>query len=828
MAIYKQINFDRVYAGNIPDSQHLVNWFASYGSISSTTSANSIAYGLYSADAFNECKQIGNIATTLSRYPDDNTKPRFDFKRVHRNSNFLIPVILGTINEGAVTVAQGNPAESGGDTALYSITINNLSNNRVDSLSNFNLVHEVSQLFLLHSFIITEISNTGFSAFSIFNNGYKDKLLQYYQPDDNSSKTLNVLFTQDTETNSPIKKFTSFNGLQFFEYNIPYGENLAENNITPTLIEQNDINIANLITKAQAGTLYISKDSLIDNLEHISIQHPTNVIGQLILNYHNSKKIALEAQEVSISGYTTNVLDFNKFNNNILKYKFKTGNVGRNSLRADDYEQYFSANTTASPYYYAGGILMGWTTNAALSYNNENRIIIYQEEELTNLNFYQAGSIVEPKNFYPSSCYNNDNELYFYFSNSKEPDLSSLTTNFAPLEINLYPIYKEDVNYIPPVIEVTQQINPNQIDSDEQYVLLTSSALQTFTSLAKYPKISGEELNSEDEEKFDSETGLPKVPYISIATKNTIDQSGEPIETTTFLKVGSTIQFNPEEEEQEPQEGNYFTVQIDGGEPQTVNVVPPTLSQILGTDAGDSNYSNPSEAVLGQQGWTNQLITPLEFGKMIDKNNTPDDDTDDEFNRYVIIRNSDGDGIKQGDNGPNGFGDGSYSGSYVGDDENASIYTAGGIYAEKNIIATRVFNAVFNDYAECRSTINLTPGHVVIDQDNGSLACTSMRLQPGAQIISDTYGHLMGATETATTPIAVAGRALVYTYQPRENYHAGMAVCSAPNGTIDIMTREEIKNYPDCIIGIVSEIPQYDVWGSSNVKVDGRIWIKVK
>ena len=86
----------------------------------------------------------------------------------------------------------------------------------------------------------------------------------------------------------------------------------------------------------------------------------------------------------------------------------------------------------------------------------------------------------------------------------------------------------------------------------------------------------------------------------------------------------------------------------------------------------------------------------------------------------------------------------------------------------------------------------------------------------------------MGVTETATTPIAVAGRVLVYPYQLRTNYHAGMAVCSAPNGTVDIMTRDEIRDYPDCIIGIVSEIPDYETWGSNNVKVDGRIWIKIK
>ena len=140
----------------------------------------------------------------------------------------------------------------------------------------------------------------------------------------------------------------------------------------------------------------------------------------------------------------------------------------------------------------------------------------------------------------------------------------------------------------------------------------------------------------------------------------------------------------------------------------------------------------------------------------------------------------------------------------------------------------KVYGAVFNDYAEYRPTIDLDPGYAVIDNDDGTLKCTTERLQPGAQIISDTYGFAIGETEMAKTPLAVSGRVLVYTYQPRENYHAGMAVCSAPNGTVDIMTREEIKNYPDCIIGIVSEIPSYKEWGTNKVKVNGRIWIKVK
>ena len=154
----------------------------------------------------------------------------------------------------------------------------------------------------------------------------------------------------------------------------------------------------------------------------------------------------------------------------------------------------------------------------------------------------------------------------------------------------------------------------------------------------------------------------------------------------------------------------------------------------------------------------------------------------------------------------------------------SATITTGGV-----LTATTVKNAVWNDYAEYRRTLpRVKPGQCIIDNDDGSLSIATKRLLPGAQIVSDTWGHIMGETEDAKTPVAVAGRVLAYTTQPRENYHAGMAVCSGPDGTVDIMTREEIKEYPDCIIGYVSEIPNYETWGSGNVKVDGRIWVRVK
>lgn len=144
------------------------------------------------------------------------------------------------------------------------------------------------------------------------------------------------------------------------------------------------------------------------------------------------------------------------------------------------------------------------------------------------------------------------------------------------------------------------------------------------------------------------------------------------------------------------------------------------------------------------------------------------------------------------------------------------------------LYAPRVYNAVWNDYAECRSADTEEPGRVVIEGKFGIMTKSTKRLQAGGGIVSDTYGSSMGETDTCKTPIAVAGRVLAYPYEDRHSYPLGAAVCTGPNGTVSLMTREEIREYPERIIGTVSEIPEYETWGTGNVKVNGRIWIKVK
>lgn len=143
--------------------------------------------------------------------------------------------------------------------------------------------------------------------------------------------------------------------------------------------------------------------------------------------------------------------------------------------------------------------------------------------------------------------------------------------------------------------------------------------------------------------------------------------------------------------------------------------------------------------------------------------------------------------------------------------------------------AGKVYGAVWNDYVEFReSNEQIQSGRVVIENGDDTLSLSNERLQPGANIVSDTYGFAIGKTSRAQTPIAVSGRVLAYPYESRDTFSAGDAVCSGPNGTVSKMTREEIIMYPERIIGTVSAIPDYEIWGTGNILVNGRIWITIK
>lgn len=153
---------------------------------------------------------------------------------------------------------------------------------------------------------------------------------------------------------------------------------------------------------------------------------------------------------------------------------------------------------------------------------------------------------------------------------------------------------------------------------------------------------------------------------------------------------------------------------------------------------------------------------------------------------------------------------------------------------------TRLYGAVWNDYAEFRKgqMDNLKPGQVVTEIGNGEMKLANKKLQKGCKILSDTYGFALGETKECKLPIAVAGRVLVYCDTIKEELEPGDCLCANYTGNTIKMTQEEIIKYPDRIIGIVSEIPNYNIWHSldpdnpdvlkEDIKVDGRIWVYVR
>ena len=142
---------------------------------------------------------------------------------------------------------------------------------------------------------------------------------------------------------------------------------------------------------------------------------------------------------------------------------------------------------------------------------------------------------------------------------------------------------------------------------------------------------------------------------------------------------------------------------------------------------------------------------------------------------------------------------------------------------------SKLYGAVWNDYAEFRQGDTIEAGHCVIETGDDTLITSTERMMPGANITSDTFGFAIGETEQAKTPIAVSGRVLAYPYESREEFkkNIGRPVCSGPNGTVSIMTDEEYKNKGYCAIGTISAVPDYEEWGTGKVKVNGRVWIKV-
>ena len=145
------------------------------------------------------------------------------------------------------------------------------------------------------------------------------------------------------------------------------------------------------------------------------------------------------------------------------------------------------------------------------------------------------------------------------------------------------------------------------------------------------------------------------------------------------------------------------------------------------------------------------------------------------------------------------------------------------------ITATKVKGAVYNDYQEYRNSVSrIEAGYVCIESESGNIELCKKDRQKNIQgIQSDTYGTIMGDSNQNNTPVSVQGRALVYA-ENKNNLKLGDQVCSSKNGKIRKMKWYEKILFPEQIVGIVSEFPTYETWGTDNIAVNNRIWLNIR
>jgi hypothetical protein len=141
--------------------------------------------------------------------------------------------------------------------------------------------------------------------------------------------------------------------------------------------------------------------------------------------------------------------------------------------------------------------------------------------------------------------------------------------------------------------------------------------------------------------------------------------------------------------------------------------------------------------------------------------------------------------------------------------------------------ATRVYNAVFNDYADFQPlTGKLEYGKCYVQGKEG-LEISTTKGQKGVMgIATDTFGMSVGIEEgKPQVPIAVSGWVLAYV---DGEYEAGTPLTCTEDGYLTEMTREDVREYPERIVAVYARPETTELWSSFNIAVDGRHWVKVK
>ena len=165
--------------------------------------------------------------------------------------------------------------------------------------------------------------------------------------------------------------------------------------------------------------------------------------------------------------------------------------------------------------------------------------------------------------------------------------------------------------------------------------------------------------------------------------------------------------------------------------------------------------------------------------------------------------------------------------SNVGVSGDDVVFSGNGTSADQQIIASKVWNNVWNDMADFQDLgDDLLYGKCYYDTINGAKICNVKCQESVIGIASNTFGYALGSDKNKV-PIAVSGWVLACV---DKEYKIGTPLTNDINGNLTEMTLEEKQNYPERIVAIYKKKEEKEYWGPEGKQIDvnGRHWVKVK
>lgn len=165
--------------------------------------------------------------------------------------------------------------------------------------------------------------------------------------------------------------------------------------------------------------------------------------------------------------------------------------------------------------------------------------------------------------------------------------------------------------------------------------------------------------------------------------------------------------------------------------------------------------------------------------------------------------------------------------------QNGAVVISGGLGVGKNIYADAVYNAVWNDLADCipvDDACKVEPGYCYCFDGERYYKSTRYLDKGIIGINSDTYGINMGHKPGVNNQMDIAVAGFVLAYVDKE-YEPGTPLTCTENGYLTEIKREDKIEYPERVVATYWKSEPKEYWGSSNsnrlVEVHGRKWVKV-